>query len=414
MYLDGEQWPVGPRAGRRVADVLHHANACADWNQVRGLYGQSIQALRSTPTSRPPDEVLGALAEAVFGIAASYVDREEHLAEHVLAVFADVEGSEAFDEDLFCAHYAGLRFYGADTVDAGSRRRPPPYEAVVETCRRLRDATLVRRLFVGGATSGIMAGSTSYGGYFNVYGGGTGRASDLDFVVVLSDARELRTVAHQIAALPGVPDADVDSFRRRARTFAGAYDDQQTVFSHKITLWAEGRDPMLPARGPSPEYQLSLHFLTLPVLRYVLVDSSTRLCGDAAGKTRTVLDYREFSTARSDEQLTFAGRSHLMEAHTEPAQHGYLRRTRVYYIDDTDAYCCGVFQSQLLPPPQLYWDDLGVRANLDAFQRKLRERLRIERSRRPHAMLRASFAHVRRAAFAPHVIRLLDTHYQSG
>jgi hypothetical protein len=65
----------------------------------------------------------------------------------------------------------------------------------------------------------------------------------------------------------------------------------------------------------------------------------------------------------------------------------------------------------LFPQADLLWDNTDVRPAIDEFQRKLRERIRYEATRRRHAMLRPSFAHIRRAAFAPAIINLLDSGY---
>jgi hypothetical protein len=98
-----------------------------------------------------------------------------------------------------------------------------------------------------------------------------------------------------------------------------------------------------------------------------------------------------------------------MDLETEPADEGDLRYTKIYVID-RGAYCPGFIQALLvlLPTPEPHWDDLGVRPELDTFTRKLRDRLRAERSRQPHAILRLSFSHTRREVLAPHVIRILD------
>jgi hypothetical protein len=403
---------AGQRAGRRIADLLPHADLRADWRRVRGLFHQQIQLIDGG-FRRIPDEITEAFADAVLEISASYAGREEELCEHALAVLADVECGEIVDLDLFRTYYEDDRFTPAPGVASEPRRRSAPYEAIVETCRRLRDSRRLRAACRNTRTSGLLIGSTSYGRFYNVRGNRCGNAaSDLDFIVVIEEADGPYTIAEALASLPGVAVSDVDHLVRRARVFADGLDDGRTVFSHKIRLWADGTsDPMLPSGAAPADYLLSLHVMTPPVLDYVLVTSTPRLLKETAGTRRTVRDYREALTARWDHLHDFAGRSHRVELDAVPAEDGCLRSPRVYHIDEFDCYFPGFFQTMLFPQPDLLWDDLDVRPAIDEFQRKLGERVRYEANRREHAMLRPSFAHVRREVFAPSVIKLLDTGY---
>ncbi len=46
-----------------------------------------------------------------------------------------------------------------------------------------------------------------------------------------------------------------------------------------MTVRADGSpDPLLPGDGPLPRYRISLHVLTRPLLRYVLVETLLMLC----------------------------------------------------------------------------------------------------------------------------------------
>jgi hypothetical protein len=228
--------------------------------------------------------------------------------------------------------------------------------------------------------------------------------------VVVGETSTLATIADRLALLPGVTDADAARFARRARIFAGRYDDGNTSFSHKLTVRVEGSpDPLLPVDGPLPRYRISLHVLTRPLLRYVLVDPATRLTADDAGTARTMRDYRETTTGRRDVLRTFAGRQHARDTIVEPAEDGHLRTTSIYVIDDTDAYCLGFVQSLLITTrSEPLLDDLGLRPELDAFRHKLRERLRMERAVHPYMMMLLSLAHVRRPVLGPHMVRALD------
>ncbi|GLW35683.1 hypothetical protein [Actinoplanes regularis] len=397
MPNNTEPWPAAPPPARRVADAVREADAMADWRLPRELYRQVIAMLPEPP----PTELLGALAEALAGLISSYAGRIELLATHTLAVLAAVEGIEILDDPLFLRLYHDERFIRTGETE----RRPPPLQAVVETCRRVRDAELFRDLLRGAGGSAALCGSVAYGPCYNVR-----TESDLDLVVVVGETGLLATIADVLARLPGVSDADVARFAARARIFAGTYDDGNTSFSHKVVVRADGAaDPLLPAGGPAPLYRISLHVLTRPLLRYVLVDPATRLTRDDAGRARTMRDYRETVTDRTDVHRTFAGRQYARDPIVEPAEDGHLRTTSIYEFDDTDAYCLGFVQSLLITArSEPLWDDLGIRPELAAFQRKLRERLRTERARCPYNLMLLSLAHVRREVLAPHVVRALD------
>jgi hypothetical protein len=392
--------------GRLVADILPGADAYANWSAVRALYHQHIQVLDG---EHVPDVVWEALAGAVMQVSWSYTGQEEQMCEHALAILAEVAEHEILDIHGVHALYHDDRASQAPRTGA-VRRRPAPGEAIVETCRRLRDVHHLRDALHSTHSSGLLIGSTSYGRFFNVRGNRPGApASDLDFVIVAETSEILDTIGDRLAALPFASASDIDKFRHRSAIFAGSLDDGRTVFSHKIGLWsAETSDPMLPPGVASADYLLSLHVMTAPVLDRILVASTPRLRRETAGSRRTVKDYREAPRGQNDHVRTFAGRSYQLDLDSTPVDHGYLRLPRVYYIDPFDSYCPGFYQTMFLPRPDLPWDHLNVRPALMEFRAKLEERIQYETGRRPHAMLRLSLAHVRREAFAPHVTRSLD------
>jgi hypothetical protein len=401
----------GGNAVLRVADLLPAADRRADWSPVRALFQQLVQLVESG-TPLIPDKLNGAFADELATISASYAGRESELCEHALAILADVESGEILDPELFRKYYEDERFSPYKS-SAGYRRRSGPFEAIAETCRRLRDAGSLRAACRDTDTSGLLIGSMSYGRFYNIRGNRHGTtASDLDFIVVIDQASALDAIVAAVMTLPGAAGPDLEHFGRRACVFADSMDNGGTVFSHKIRLWADGTpDPVLPFGAAPGDYLLSLHIVTPPVLEYLLVASTPRLLKDAAGSRRTLRDYRQAPTSRTDDLYDFAGRRYPADLGTEPALHGCLRSSYVYYIDDFDCYFPGFYQTMLFPQADLLWDDLDIRPAIDEFQRKLRERIRYETTRRPHAMLRPSFAHIRRDAFAPGITNLLDSGY---
>jgi hypothetical protein len=398
---------------RYVADVLPRAGRRADWRAVRALFDQLVQLARND-LRRIPDEVSDAFADAVAGTHLSYAGDEEQFCQDALAILADVEGRVTVDAGLFRDYYQDDRFGRASGPARDLRRRPGPFEALVETCRRMRDARSLRAACHGTGSSGMLIGSTSYGAFFNVRGHrGESTASDLDFVIVVRTPEALDSIAAALALLPGTVAADIDRFRQRSRVFAGDLVHDGTVFSHKIRLWADGRrDPLLAQSVVPAHYLLSMHVMTGRVLDYVLVSSTPRLRRESAGARRTLLDYREAATGCWDDLYDFAGRLHRTQLDTKAVTGGgSLRSPKVYHIDELDCYFPGFYQTMFFPKPDLLWDDLDVQPAVDVFQRKLIERIGYESERRGHTKLRPSFAHVRRDVLAPRVARHLDDGY---
>ncbi|MEU4473914.1 hypothetical protein [Micromonospora sp. NPDC023888] len=400
----------------RVADVLPQADLVADWRRVTGLYRQCVQFAAPRGVRQPPRPLREALAQAMQDVSASYREREEQMCAHGLAVLANNEGHEEIDGALWQRYYRDDRFADLTEAAPAGRPVPTPYEAMVETCRRIRDARSLRLALAGTGTTGLLVGSASYGRFYNVRGRRpVVPASDLDLIIVLRDATALSEVAARLQRIPFASPTDVHRLADRADVFTNRFDDHRTVLSHKVELWGDhAADPVLEIGGVAGRYALSLHLMTMPVLDYVLISSTPRILRDLAGVRRSVRDYRDRPTHRHDHQRTFAGRGWVLRPETVPAAAGQLRTTDIYRIDEFDSYCPGLFQSMLLPAPDLLWgDDLEVLPRLQDFQRKLADRVRYEAAAQRHALLRPSFAHVRREAFAPWVVDRLDSAHGS-
>jgi len=404
---------AGSTANRRVADILPEAEHRADWSRVRALFRQLVQLVASG-VERAPDELVAAFADAIAEISASYARDEAQLSLHALAVLADVECLEVLDLDLFKRYYEDDR--SALGVRSSRRRQPAAYEAIVETCRRLRDARCLRGACRNAGTSGVLVGSTSYGRFYNVRGNRQGGiASDLDFIIVVEHAGALGRISEALKELPYARPSDLSRFVLRADVFANSLDDGYTVFSHKVRLWADGAvDPLLPSGAASAQYFLSLHIMTKKVLDYALVTSTPRLLREMAGSRRTLRDFRETPAARWDDLYDFSGRRHRIELGGHGVEDGWVRLPRVYHLDDLDCYFPGFYQSMLFPRPELLWDDLDISPLIDEFRRKLGERVRYEANLRGPALLLPSLAHVRRDVFAPSVIKSLDGDYSGS
>jgi hypothetical protein len=388
---------------RRVADLLPEADAMADWRRVVRLYRQIVEFGGSEPA---PPLLRGALAQAMHDVSASYLGQEEHMCAHGLAMLANDEGHERFDTALWTSYYLDVRF----AVRRAVRPLPTPYESLVETSRRLRDARALRSTLHDTGTTGLLAGSISYGRFYNVRGHRPdAQASDLDLFVVLPDSGSLDDVVDRLGSVPFASRAAVDKLGARSRIFADRFDDGRTILSHKVECWDDRSDPALPGGAVQGIYLLSVHLITRPVLDYLLVDSTPRIRREVAGTRRSIRDYRDRTTRRRDLHRTFAGRACALDSDSVAVPGGHMRTTDFYRIDEHDFYSPGLYQSMLLPAPDLLWgDEPGALPRLRRFHRKLDERVRYEATVHRYALLRPSLAHVRRDAFAPWVIERID------
>lgn len=404
-------WPTPPPRECQVTEVLSLANRQADWARVAALYRQSRETA-DTVTRAPAATVTEALAEAMSTVAVNYPSDGREMCEHTLAIFADVDGGEVLDAEVFDWYYENSPL-ACPVPPAGSGRRAPTvYETAVESTRRRRDAYLIARALRQEGIAVILGGSVCYGPYYNVRGFRNGFSpSDLDVIVVVPDSGTLRDAGDLLSKVPGIAPPDLSLLMRRAKIFAGRYDNGSTVFSHRMNIWDRMVDPILPRTAGSPEYPLSLHFLTDSVLSYLLVESATRLVKDVAGGIRTVWDYRNTQPGSEENLRSFAGQSRRRQVSTRLADLGYLSRPTGYAINEFDAYFPGTLQTLLFSTSELCWDGCDLRPRLLAFSGKIRERLRYERAGQSHTVLRPTLAHVRGNVFAPHVARELDARY---
>jgi hypothetical protein len=187
-------------------------------------------------------------------------------------------------------------------------------------------------------------------------------------------------------------------------------NDRRTIFSQKLVMWERAAgDPLMAWANVSPMYLLSLHFMSLPVIDWLLAADATRLNRDETGSTRLVGDYREQSVKRTDHQRSFSGRNQRFDLQVDEVDGGYLRRSRAYLIDGDDQYYPGMFQNLIFPRFERRWDDLEIEGRLATFKWKMIQRLRYERRVRPNEFLRLSLSHTRNEVFAPHVRHSIDT-----
>lgn len=396
-----------------TSDIVQAAHHRADWELVRGVYEQCAAIADDRDARFMPDDLVGYLAEAFGRVAANYHGDEERFVLHAFAVLANGMGVEELTPALFETLYREERFdrfkqYGITDADESTRRRPRPFETLVETSRRFRDVNAIAAL-LGPTTSGILGGSTSYGRFFNVAGrSGLTESSDLDLLVIVQRFEALGDVLERLEAVDGLSVHELEWAARRAEIFARQeWDDRRTIFSHKVSMWSEERDPLLAWGKEDGTYAVSIHVLSRAVLDQLLVSDVPKLHENDAGASRSIRDYRERPSGPYDIQRSFSGKYRRVDTMSREVDQGFLRRSGVFAIND-GRYFPGMFQNLIFPRFGVRWDHLGVRGTLEAFRYKLIERLRYERTQRPYEMLRLSLAHTRTEVFAPNVLERID------
>jgi len=160
--------PAGPvfTGEQQVAEVLAAARASADWDLVEGVYWQCVDIAADQDGHDIAPGVAGFLGEAFGRIAANYYGREDELVLHALGILGNIDRAETISAALFTRLYEDDRFdrfrqYTA--AEGGPRRRPRPFESLVETSRRYRDLNALRGALSGVPSAGILGGSVNYG-----------------------------------------------------------------------------------------------------------------------------------------------------------------------------------------------------------------------------------------------------------
>lgn len=387
----------------------------ADWRPVERLYSQ-ILALLAGPDNMLSEPMLGQLAERLERVAASYPNKEDTFSQHCLSVFTFADRTEATAPSRTLSQqskrlYQDKRFerlyrYAPLTP----RRRPKPFEALIETNRRLRDLQQIEQA-IGGGTSAILAGSSSYGRYFNVRGAANdtgGLGSDLDLFLVVADISSAATHLAKLESVPGLNVGELKTFCRRL-TIASPYrKDTGLMVSHKLPMWTEVPDPIL--SGLPSGYILSVHLVDDATLSQVLIEDEPILIGqNRPYLCRVIPDFRQAKSATQYVQRSFDGSYRKVLSQFRSVRGGWIVNREICAVED-GKYFPGLLQNFVLPKFEVRWDITGCNLSirLHAFRWKIIERLRHEKSERSFNHLRLSLAHTRSNDFAPHVVRKID------
>jgi hypothetical protein len=391
-----------------VSDSDPHERA--DWHRVRNLYRQFVR----TVTQEKLDELLaGELAKAMARTCAAYDGEEETFVSHLLGVACGVDPQSGNAKDRFRALYSDPRFgifsqYQKQGPD--KRRRPPPFEAAVETCRRLRDINRLRNQLVLVPTACVLGGSTSYGRFFNTVGNRDNEPSDLDLLLVVESCEVLPAVVDALRRFPGIHSEQIETMASRAASFPELLSSRgaefRCIFSHKLGLWPPSSpDPFLSETGIDGGYQLSVHVVTARDFDYIILRDRPHLDTE-----RTIFDFREYPPDRPDTQRSFAGTEVEVQRESEEVEGGFVASSRVCHIESAapepgERFFPGQHQNLVLPEVEVRWELSFRRIYLPlySFKVKLDERLALERVQRPFEIQNLANSHTRRYAFAPYV-----------
>lgn len=116
-----------------------NAHDAADWRRVVELYSQVSDIVNDPEEENTlPDELVAALSEASSRVLAHYDGNELVFVDHLLEILSEKDNLTGSRGERFRHLYHDRRFnrFAPYHPTGGGRRRPKPFEAAVETCRR--------------------------------------------------------------------------------------------------------------------------------------------------------------------------------------------------------------------------------------------------------------------------------------
>ncbi len=263
------------------------------WTRAATVYEQCIRALEDPYSPYLPDKLAAFLAELLSRVSVSYFGREGQFLQDARDNMA---GGDSLANLYFDERFQRLPIYRESPVPAG-RRRPTPFEAIAETARRLRDMNRLVELLGPLTMGGVLGGSMSYGRFFNVVGQREGKASDLDFYIILEDGEHLDDSLSALQRLPGIGPVSLELASTRYSEYLKYVDaDGAGVpcgFTFKIPLHECSDDELLEGVAVSTEYAVSMHVLPKSMSDLVLLVGAPEISTEWLGDGLTVLDFRE-------------------------------------------------------------------------------------------------------------------------
>jgi hypothetical protein len=388
-------------------------NTRADWRRVENLYRQFNAIVDDKErTNVPPDQLTGSLAESLGRVLAHYDGSEINFVEDFLSICSRIQELKGSRAERFRSLYHDERLmrFAAYNPPGDERRRPRPFEAAVETCRRLRDLNGIRDGLASVPTAAILGGSSSYGRFFNTLG--SDKPSDTDLLLVVPNYDFLSTVVQTLSSVEGVEKGSLEELEGRISLFSALRQSRSVpyILSHKVQLWDPKHDPFLRDFQIPSHYLLSVHFFSLEDFKYlILQDRPVIDCDSGANWSRYLLDYRNTDTMRADNQRCFNGTDTTLKLEKEPVDGGVITTIAVCNIIE-NRFSPGLHQNLILPQFEIRWDSLPKKLYLPVmgFRWKILERLTEERRLYPFEFQTLSLSHTRSAHFAPHIRRRAD------
>lgn len=404
----------------KTANLLTGLHTRADWRAVEQLYAQFAAIVQMQ--EQMPGIVTGALANSLSRVLAFYEDQEAQFIDDLLELCSAIDQLSMTSVERFRTLYLDPRLDNYAKYkfppDEGERRRPRPFEAAVETCRRLIDLNRVKQALSGLQTGAILGGSVSYGRFYNVMGYAPefgSKSSDTDLLLVLERYDQLASVAEKFSSVSGVDPASIDSLRQRLRKFPQIRAEHAPcIFSHKLAFWREQADPLLIGTGFPGDYSISLHIFDVEDFNYMTLRDLPVLNPPRGRDSleRSIQDFRDTSppTGHAYNNRSFSGIAlGVNPLVPKGIDGGYLCQLKICLIQD-DRYCPGLHQNLILPQFERRWESERVPLYLKTltFRWKILERLRTERTMRPFEEQKLSLSHVRYFIFSPHITRRAD------
>jgi hypothetical protein len=391
--------------------TLQEISQRADWRRAHHLYRQFSAIVGDPDRPRAPsDDIVGALAEALARVFAAYEDSEREFLDDLAALFGDVDGLPDDPVDRFRRLYKDTRLDRIATYTEGQdgRRRPRPFEAAVETVRRIDDLNRLRDVLELLPSSAILGGSMSYGRFYNVGGAGAGKPSDTDLLLVVPTYGQLEDVARALRRLDFISPASLAQLDERIEKFESIRAGYENcTFVQKLQLWEEQTPPVLRRYQIPGYYLVALHVMSLDDFQFVALRDIPAL------ETGLALSLREYRDDRpsgnSNELRCFAGYTRTVDQPYEPVDNGFVAQEPIAEIRD-DRFFPGVHLNLILPQFEVRWEapQARVRLTLLNLRWKVLARLDEERRMRSYEIQRVSMSHTRSGVFAPHIARRAD------
>lgn len=387
------------------------------WTQVSAVYGQMLRVLDSQ--KGPSARLAGTLAYRLGRVFAQYDRREKEFLDDLFDCIARIEDKPNTAE-TFRELYYDKRFRdSAEYENTGPKHRARPFEAAVETVRRIiltnaiRDALSKSQI----SSAGILGGSVSYGRFYNTKGAGD--PSDIDLLLVCETYDAVADVAESLQVIEAFDSAQLSHLAdrsRQVRHVLSEHQGRQLTVSHTLLAWndPEVRDPIIHGIDVPQGYKVQLHIFDRESFSYLLAENLPTFIGSqlASDYERRIYDYREDRPHRggTSRDICFASFSKQFTSQViELPSGGFLCEESIISVFEERLYP-GMYLNLLMPQFELRWDttDWNVGLQLRVLKNKLIDRLTFERQVRPWEDQAFGSSHVRSENFSPHIWRRMQ------